>query len=192
MNMKKKKEDVWRIVNSILHDGRRSFSPNDLTDDNFPPEALFQVLEMMPEFIQAPFTLGKIRIWRYDLNYGDEIKSNKARTNLVKIGSTLAMKNKISQKAKVVWTRAHIYTVIKQNNICRLRNKANRRLRLVELFKKDKYLIPIANDIPNTNMELADVITANHFNLKPQTVRQYCKDTDLRPWIRFWKKAWTQ
>ena len=105
---------------------------------------------------------------------------------LEKIGTTLAFKGRSHSlvKVEVSFIRTGILKSLKDKKVMKMSNKNHRNLTLKKLFgdeiiESTKKILS-KKEIPLTYSALANIITAQYYNLSPSTVERYVKDCDIR------------
>lgn len=177
-------DDNYSGLIDAWYDWQNNPINNDIPAE-IPDDILFHLLKIHPAYLQAPFTLIKVKKWQKDLTSNDSSKAFKAQYNLKKIGTSLALKSKSPRWPNVSVEKAYIYRQLKTAKILKYRSVAERRIRLKKLFGKQ--LIDNMIDTPHTYDQLANAVTAKQLGLTPQTVEKYCKNS--KGYCAFMKKV---
>lgn len=159
--------------------------------EEIPDQDFYLLIEALPELIQAPFVLQKIKQWQTVLNGSDTHDSSRARKQLEKIGLSLAKKKQVNVRYAVAYERALIYNKLIDAGVIRTRNKFLFLERLKELFPEiqSHVFYGMTFSARRTCNTVSAEITAKKLNLSYTTVERYCKEKGVSKYYQLCKNG---
>lgn len=145
----------------------------------------FELITADSSYLGYPFAQEKIERWKEEAASNDSRKIGKvARENLIRIGYSLAIKahsKRVQSTANYADIAARFHdNLSKVDGISKCRQEANKRVRLREVFGD---AMAGMDKVPNTDIEVAYLVTAKQTGKKLSTVKTYVKKERKAPTV---------